>query len=289
MARIAVIGPGAIGGTLAAWLAQDPDHALAVCARSPIDRLRVETPEAMIEAEVMVWTAPDQAQPVDWVLAATKTYDSRAAAQWLPALLGGEGCLAVLQNGIEHRSHFAGTMADERIVPAIVDIPAERTAPGHVLQRRLGWIKVPDDQAGRAFASLFHRTRIEVSAVANFDEVAWRKLAVNCAGAVSALALRPAGIAQDEEVAEVMRGMVRECVSVGRAEGVPLPDSLADEVIAHYRAAAPESVNSLHADRLAGRPMEVEARNGIIVRLGRRHGIATPFNRMATALLSAAG
>ncbi len=46
-------------------------------------------------------------------------------------------------------------------------------------------------------------------------------------------------------------------------------------------------MNSIHADRAAGRPMELDARNGVIVRLGRRHGIATPYNDMAVALLAA--
>src|SRR5687768_12595381 len=130
MARIAVIGPGAIGGTIAAWLARDAAHEVVLCVRSPIDELRVETPDGPIEARPTVLTSPRDARPVDWVIAATKTYDCAAAALWLPGLLGEDANVAVLQNGIEHRSRFAGTVPDERIVPAIVDIPAERTGPG---------------------------------------------------------------------------------------------------------------------------------------------------------------
>jgi 2-dehydropantoate 2-reductase len=54
-------------------------------------------------------------------------------------------------------------------------------------------------------------------------------------------------------------------------------------------AAPADSINSLHADRLAGRPMELDARNGVIVRLGQKHGIPTPANRMAVALIEAMG
>jgi len=42
------------------------------------------------------------------------------------------------------------------------------------------------------------------------------------------------------------------------------------------------------ADRRAGRPMEIDARNGVIVRLGRKHGIAAPMNSLMVALLEAA-
>lgn len=288
MARIAVIGPGAIGGTIAAWLAQDSSHDVAVCARTPFDKLHVETPDGPIEAGVEVLTSPRQAYPVDWVIVATKTYDCAAVAEWLPRLIAKGAPVAVLQNGIEHRQRFAAILPEGRILPAIVDIPAERTSPGCVLQRRYGWIAVPIEPAGADFSQLFAHSPIDVSAVTDFEAVAWWKLAINCAGAVNALALKPARIASDEAVAEVMRGLVRECAAAARAEGVALPDDIAEQVVAHYRDSPPDSMNSLHADRLAGRPTEVDARNGVIVRAGRRHGIDAPLNRMVTALLSAA-
>ncbi|MNY76046.1 2-dehydropantoate 2-reductase [compost metagenome] len=49
------------------------------------------------------------------------------------------------------------------------------------------------------------------------------------------------------------------------------------------------SGGSLHADRLAGHPMEIDARNGVIVRLGRKHAIPTPMNTVLVTLLTASG
>ena len=92
---------------------------------------------------------------------------------------------------------------------------------------------------------------------------------------------------RSEDIGEVARQIVRECIAVGRAEGAQLGDEVAEAVLAAYRASPVDSVNSLHADRLAGRPMEIDARNGVIVRLGRKHGIPTPDNQMAVALLEA--
>jgi len=289
MLRIAIIGPGAIGGTIAAWLAQENGHQVTLCARTPLDMLRIETPGGMVEARPRVLTDPAEATPVDWIVVTTKTYDAPAAARWIAPLSGAGTRLAVLQNGVEHRARFAGLVADAATVPAIVDIPAERTAPGRVLQRRDGTMIVPDDDAGRAFAALFAGTPIAVSTTDDFVTAAWRKLALNSAGAVNALLLKPAAIAQDEGIANVMRGLSSECVAVGRAEGANLPPSLPDDVVAAYRAMAPDSVNSLHADRAAGRAMELDARNGVIVRCGEAHRIATPINAAIVALLGAAG
>ena len=286
MARIAVIGAGAVGGTVAAWLARE--HEIALCVRTPLQNLAVDTPLVPLHAEPAILTDTAGAWPADWILAVTKTYDSDAAARWLPGLMGRGTRVAILQNGVEHCERFRGKVADEALLPCIVDIPAERFAPGRVLQRRTGSILVPEGEAGRAFVALFGQTPIAVSTTDDFTTAAWRKLAINCAGIVNAIALRPAELANDPGVAEVMRGLVRECVTVGRAEGADLPDTLPDDIVEHYRAADPQSLNSLHADRLASRAMEIDARNGVIVRLGEKHGIDAPLNRALAVLLAAA-
>lgn len=108
-------------------------------------------------------------------------------------------------------------------------------------------------------------------------------------GVVSALTLRPAGVVDEPGIAALMEGLVAECVAVGRAEGADLSDDLPGRVVDGYRAGPADAVNSIQADRMAGRRTEIDARNGVIVRLGARHGIATPLNAAAVALLDATG
>ncbi|NYT42024.1 2-dehydropantoate 2-reductase [Sphingomonas sp. R-74633] len=285
MVRIAVIGAGAIGGTLAAWLAQS--HNVTVCARSPLDDLEVETPEGLIRATPLILTDPAAASEVDWVLCTTKTYDCAGAAAWLPGLMGPSTRLAVIQNGVEQRDRFPQVPA-QRTVPVIIDLPVERNAPGRIVQRRNGTIHVPEGDAGEAFVALFADSSIDAQTTPDFVTAAWRKLAINCSGIVSALTMRPAEVANDAPVAEVMRALVRECIAVGRAEGADLKDGLADKVVEWTKRAHPQSVNSLHADFAAGRLTEVDARNMVIVRLGAKHGIDAPMNRALASLLSAA-
>jgi len=81
---------------------------------------------------------------------------------------------------------------------------------------------------------------------------------------------------------------VRECVAVGRAEGAKLEDSVPGEIVDRMKCGARDAGNSIYADRVAGRPMEYDARNGVIVRLGMTHGIAAPMNQLMVTLLEAA-
>ena len=286
MTQIAVIGPGAVGSTIAAWLMQDASNSVVVAARTPLIDIEVQTPERLLRAAPSIITHVRDASPVDWVLVTTKAYDAKDAGAWFEGLCHADTVVAILQNGVEHVERFEAFLPRARLLPVMVDIPAERTAPGRVSQRRNGRMVVPEGSNGARFVQLFSHTPIEVSHSKDFKSELWRKLCLNAAGALSAILLKPAVIAHHEGVAQIMEKIIREGIAVGRAEGASLDDSLVQSIIAGYRS-VPDSINSIHADRLAGRRMEIDARNGVIVRLARKHGIPTPVNEMVVALLEA--
>lgn len=286
MARIAIIGVGAIGGVIASLL-QQATHELVLCVRSPIAGLTVETPDGLIAVRSAVLTDPAKASAVDWIIVATKAYDVSGAAKWLERLRADGAPVAVLQNGVEHRERFAPFVPMDSILPVVVDCPAERQSPEYVRQRGIMHLKAPEGRLGHAFVELFAGTPADAAVVPDFVTVAWRKLCHNAAGVLPALLLQPSGVLHDEAIGETALQIVRECIAVGRAEGATLDDNVAEGVLRAYRAAPADGINSLHADRLAGRPMEIDARNGVIVRIGKKHGIPTPCNQMAVALLEA--
>jgi len=201
--------------------------------------------------------------------------------------VGPQTRVAILQNGVEHCERFATWLRPAQIVPVMVDIPAERPSPGRIIQRGAGKMIVPIGLDGARFACLFTGTGISVSETSDFKSAVWRKLCLNSVGAINALLLKPTGVFHDETIGRLALAMARECLLVGRAEGAVLEDSLPETILANCRAAPHDAMNSLHADRAAGRPMEVDARNGAIVRFGRKHGIPTPCNEMAVTLLTA--
>jgi 2-dehydropantoate 2-reductase len=285
MAKIAIVGGGAIGSVTAALLEQSGQHEVSLCVRQPLAGLTVETPDGPVRVRAAVVTDPGAAPAVNWVIVATKAYDVPGAAKWFDRLRARGAPVAVLQNGVEHRERLAPFVPGDAILPVIVDCPAERQAPERVRQRGAMNLKAPQTALGRAFVDLFTGTKAEAAAVDDFITAAWTKLCFNSAGVLSALLLQPAGVLRGQAIGEVALQIVRECIAVGRAEGARLDDALAETVLQRYRSSPADSINSLHADRLAGRPTELDARNGVIVRLGRKHGIPTPANQMAVALM----
>ena len=287
MADITLIGPGAIGSTLAAWLSQIPAHTVAVRARTPFGSIVLNAPGRTLLASPRVHTDPAQAQLSDWVLVTTKAYDSAAAARWFEKSVGPGTRLAVIQNGVEHVERFSTYIDADRIVPVMIDCPATRVAPGQVTQGGPIHIVVPAGANGAAFVGLFAGLNLDVRETSDFLTAVWKKLCLNSAGAVSAVLLKPAGIAHHDGVAEILRAIVRECIAVGRAKGAVLGDEIAAEIVDRMRRGPRDASNSILADRLAGRPMEVDARNGVIVRHGRELGIPTPMNALMVAMLEA--
>jgi len=287
---IAVVGPGAIGGTLAAWLAQNPEFEVLVCARTPLPDLVVETPQGRITAAPEVFIEPSQARPVDWVIVATKTYSADATVPWLTALCGPDTRVAIVQNGVEHVRLFAHLVPEERLLPVMINLPASRSAPGRIVQSRHGIIAVPTGPSADVFVGLFAHTEIEAAAHADFLTQLWVKLTGNCAAIVPALTLRATGPVWAEDLADIICAIVEECAAVGRAEGADVPQDVVESTIENMRNMKEGAIaGSIHTDRLAGNPMEIDARNGVIVRLGEKHGIATPANRILVTLLAASG
>ena len=285
MAKVAIIGIGAIGGSLAAGLSRTGQYELTLCTRRPLDGLlRVETPDGEVSVSASNLTDVTQAEIVDWVLVSTKAYDAEGTATWFKRLCGPSTLVAIVQNGVEHRERFAPFLAGEMLVPVVIDTPAERRPDGSVWQRRALQMRVEDTPHGSAFAALFPPGNVEL--VDDFLTAAWHKLCINATGAVSAILMKPVGVMQDKQLGRVALDLVAECVAVGRAAGAKLEDGLGEHILAEDRSRPPDSINSMLADRLANRQTEVDARHGVIVRMGEKYGIPTPANRMAAALIA---
>jgi len=287
--RIAVVGIGAIGGAIAADLADLGRHEVSLCVRTPFDDLVVRHPGGISRADAVIWTRPSAATAFPWVLLATKAHQSEAARPWLDALCDANTTVAVLQNGVDHVERIAPLAPKaRRVLPVVVQLPAERIASGRIEQSRNGALFVPDDAGGRAFAALFEGARTAVQPRADFVSQAWWKLLSNAAlGGVCALAGRGNEAARDGELRQLVLALMQEVARVGRAEGAALPPDAPERVLDRMLAAAPGHWSSIAVDRREGRPMEWRARNDVVGRLGRRHGIATPQNDAVTLLLRA--
>ena len=287
MSKVAVLGVGAIGSVFGIRLCRLSGHDVTLCVRKPIDKLVVETPDATFESQVQCTTDPTEVGPVDCVLLAVKGHQVPEVAHWLEILVGEGAIIAVLQNGVEHKERVEPYARGAEVVPVVVNCPADRLAPGHVAQQG-GAQLVPEEGRGAQFlASLYEGTDIPVKPTSDFTTAAWAKLCNNVgAGPATALTDKGRGVLQEPDIAELSRGLVRECAAVGKAEGAKLADDVAERTIERLKDADPEATTSMLVDRRAGRCIEADVMTGAVVRIGARRGIPTPLTAAVHALLS---
>lgn len=286
----AVVGVGAVGSVFAAALQETGRVPTVLCVRE-----RRSLAVAGTNARVTALTAPmvtcpaEVGGPADWVLLAVKAHQTAGAAGWFRELAGPRTTVLVLQNGVDHQDRVAPIAAQATVLPAVIRCPAGPAGPGLVRQRGPAEIVVADGEYGKRVAALLADSRVRVELTSDFVTAAWHKLTLNVVAAFMALSARTAAVFRDEAIAQLAERLAAECATVGRAEGAHLEDGIAAEVVARRVDGPAEAGSSILTDRLAGRPLEWEARNGVVQRLGARHGIPTPVTDVIVPLLAACG
>lgn len=286
MARVAVVGAGGIGGALAA-LTAERGHDVTVCVRTPFDVLTVTRDGVERTVPATVAVDPAAVGPTDWVLLATKAQDTASAAGWLAALTGPGTVVVVAQNGIDQADRVDGLVhPGATALPASVVLGAEAVAPGRVVHHGYGRLTVPAGAAAEGLAALYEGSDLEIAPTGDFTTVAWRKLLSNAvANPVTALTGRRNEVLAEPATRDLVVGLAREVMAVGRSVGAALTDADIDALVAHYDGMPPGLGTSMLYDRLAGRPLEHEYLTGAVVATGLRTGVPAPLNAAVLALL----
>ena len=285
---IALVGPGAIGTTVAAAL-HDTGRTPAKLGRSAPDDLELRFDGGRVVVPGPVRTDPaDIGETFDLVFVAVKSTQVQAAAPWLAKLCTERTVVCVLQNGVEQKKLFAPYVPGSSVLPSVVWFPAERESDASVWLRGKARLTLPDTPEAGVVRAALSGTRCSVEVAADFASVAWRKLLQNAVAGLMVLTGRRAGMFSRSDITELSLAYLKECLAVARAEGATLADEVPQEIIDGFHALPADLGTSILADRQAGRPLEWDSRNGIVQRCGRRHGIPTPISDLVVPLLSAA-
>ena len=286
---IAVVGPGAVGTTVAAYLSAGGHHVL-VCGRTPRPQIELRPDGAdPIVVPGPVRTDPGEiADPVDVVLLAVKATQNPEAARWLARLCDENTIVVVLQNGVEQVEQVQPLCSSSTVIPGIVWFSAETQPDGWVRLRTDARLTLPTGPAATTFADLWRAAGGTGECDPDFVTAAWRKLLVNAVAGLMVLTGRRSGMFRRDDLAGLAQRYAAECLAVARAEGAQLGDDVAAGTVEMFRQAPVDMGTSMLADREAGRPQEWDIRNGVIIRKARPHGIATPVSDILVPLLAAA-
>jgi 2-dehydropantoate 2-reductase len=286
---IALIGPGAIGATVAAYL-HAAGHSVLLCGHTVRESIEVRPDDG----ESIVLPGPVHTDPaevggaVDVVFIAVKDTQNEQAGAWLARLCNGRTVVCALQNGVEQVERVGRFCPSSTVVPAAVWISSEIQPEGWVRVRNEPRLILPDTEAAGTLAELLRPAGVTVDLDPDFSTAAWHKLLVNAVVAIMVLTGRRSGAFRRDDVAALGRRYLTECLAVARAEGANLGDEVIDEIIGMLAQAPSDLTTSMLTDREANRPLEWDIRNGVIVRKAAAHGLPTPISEVLVPLLAAA-
>ncbi|WP_211189054.1 oxidoreductase [Mycobacterium attenuatum] len=287
--NIAVVGPGAVGTTVAALL-HAAGHRVLLCGHTPRDgvELRPDNGDPIVVPGPVHTDPAGITGPVDVVILAVKATHNDGARGWLARLCDEHTVVAVLQNGVEQVEQVQPLCPASTVVAGSVWFSAETQPAGWVRLRGAAALVLPAGAAAEGVAELLRGAGCRVDCDPDFTTVLWRKLVLNALAGLMALSGRRSGMFRRDDVAALSRNYVAECLAVARAEGAQLDDGAIEEMVDLFRLAPEDMGTSILADREAHRRLEWDLRNGVIIRKARAHGLATPLSDVVVPLLAAA-
>ena len=300
--RIAVVGAGAVGGYFGARLAQGGAELVVIARGAHLDAIRRHGIRlTSVAGDAVVHPAecaehPAAVAPVEVVLLGVKAWQVAAAAGTLRPLLAADGCVLPVQNGVEAPDQIDRALGSGHALGGLCRILSELTAPGVINHSGIEPYVAFGELTGGATA----RTRrllaafeaapgLRAELVPDARLAMWRKfLLITAWGAVGASTRSTIGeILGDSELRRRLLEAMGEVQAVGRVLGVALSQDDVRDAVNVLEGAPAQGTTSMQRDLAAGRPSELDAQVGAVVRLGQDLGVPVPYHEGVLRALQA--
>lgn len=289
--RIAIVGAGAVGGYYGARLAQ-AGHEVTLIARGANleaireSGIRVRSASGEFAVRVRAESDPALAGPADLVIFAVKTYSNPQALLLVPPLVGPSTLVLPLQNGVDTADQLAAVVAPARVLAGTTYIGATLVEPGVV--DYIGTVRkivfgeafgdrVVTDRVSRLSETLA-AADIQAEAAADSRVAIWEKfIFLAPIAALTAAARLPIGPAWAQPAfREAFDAAMAEIEALARHAAVPVAADIRAQKLRYLDTSPPGMRSSMMVDITSGRPLELEALVGEVVRRGRAARIPTP-------------
>ncbi|OGH56344.1 MAG: hypothetical protein A3G34_14530 [Candidatus Lindowbacteria bacterium RIFCSPLOWO2_12_FULL_62_27] len=296
MYHIFVVGAGAVGGYFGARLAAAGEPVTFVCrgkTREAIRRggLRIESVAGDLHLRPPTVERPDGSVQADLILWAVKEYHNREAFESVRPLVGERTTVLSLQNGVDPVDELADAFGARKIVGGFAGLAAGVVEPGRIRHTAMGQITLGEldgavSERVRAIAQRLEKAGVPHRVSENIRRDLWGKLAWNAAFNPLSVILRATveELLNDLAALSILKRAMEEVVAVAKAEGHELSPRLLQAYL-NPPEPAKGFLTSMLQDFLKGRPMEVDAISGAVVRCARRRNVSVPVNEMYYDLL----
>jgi len=280
--RVAVLGPGGVGGLLAGLLAVAGDSVTCLAGAGTVATLRERglriSSERFGELSVPVAAAERLDDPVDVCLVTVKSTQLTQALDRVPPQVLAEALLVPFLNGVEHVDELRRRYPAASVVAATIRVESTRTSLGQIRHDspfasvELAALPAAREPVER-LARHLEGTGLDVTMGASETGVLWDKLCFLAPLAVlTTYAQAPVGVVREQHRAD-LEAVVAEVAAVAGAEGTPAD---AHRVLALFDTIPASMQSSMQRDAAGGRETELDAIAGAVLRAADRRGVPVP-------------
>jgi 2-dehydropantoate 2-reductase len=299
--RFAIVGSGAVGGYYGAKLAQAGHDVTFVARGAHLAAMRarglaIKSPLGDFAVKARAEDDPANVPPVDVAVFAVKAYSNRDALPMLKAIVRDQAVALTLQNGVDSVDEVAAAVGAGRVLGGSTYVATALSEPGLIEQtgthRRIVFGEVSGATARvsdrvKTISDVFAAADIVAEPVADARVPIWEKFCyLSPFAAFTGAARVPIGpLWGDPGTRDMMIAGFREVEDVARASLIALPRDVVDRIVTYVDSIPPETRSSLLIDLQQGKPIEVEALLGALVRRGGKVGVPTPIVAALYAVL----
>ncbi|MCG6943831.1 MAG: 2-dehydropantoate 2-reductase [Deltaproteobacteria bacterium] len=301
--NITVIGPGAIGCLLAAYLTRAGEEVSLLDYRLKRVTLLQDRGIA-VDGERETFHTPIKAtaylteiRSTDIFILCVKASDTAVVATTLKDAIPPESHLLTLQNGMGNREKLSESFGSDRVFAGATSHGATLLEVGRVRHAGYGEIWLggtsgsSSNKASQAIlqnlAATMNRAGLQAHVVDDIESILWSKLVVNVGiNALTAILGVPNGeLLKTPTCQNIMDRAVAEAVQVASGCGIKLqlPEEL-ERVRAVCNSTA-VNISSMLQDVQRQKKTEIDQINGAVVRMAASLGMASPVNEVLTALV----
>ena len=297
--KIAVVGIGAVGGYFGAKLAKAGQDVTFIGRENTVDYIKehgikVISYQGDFEIKKPKVSHPFEAiRDADLVLFCVKSYSTRKVAEALKKRISDKAVIISVQNGVENEKILAEIFGSDRVIGSVVYVSAAVSAPGVIKHTAYGKM-VFGELTGeitprlREIEKLFLDSAIPVGVTDDINKTLWKKLILNIAynGFTSVINNSLAKFPEVPLAQESFYDVMKEAQAVANEEGINITDSDIDDLMKVTKSEGFTTFKtSTLQDMEAGKPLEIEDMNGIIIKLAQKHNIKVPMNKLLYSLL----
>lgn len=297
--RIGIMGSGGLGGYFGARLAQGGADVRFIARGKHLEAmrehgLRIEGPTPLHVRQVNATDDPREVGVVDVVMLGVKLWDTDQAIAQMRPMVGPATAIISFQNGVLKDQYLRAAFDPRQIMGGVGYVATTIGSPGVIRQtgpmQRLIFGEFDGSRSARGEALLASCLAGGIAAELSTSILReiWQKYVflVGLSGTTTTMRTTIGPIRSNPQTRAFLSDLMQEVISVGRAQGVDLPQDQLAAAMQRADTVAQDMTSSMHHDLERGNKLEVRWLSGGVVELGREKGVATPLNRAIADILA---